>query len=210
VNKRTDNTRINFPQQAAAPHLFTFFTTNGYDGFADNKGGWNREVKGWVQTDSQIFPGTTFAPLSARGGAQYDIKIQWLLDEGNWWLFVLDRWIGYYPGSLFGAGTDASRSLQAEASQINFYGEIYDSHSQLTKTDMGSGNWPEAGWQQSAYIRNMQYTDTGGIERRYDGSAGIVVSDANRYRMNTDFQSSSSWESYMYLGGPGAGGVTGG
>lgn len=41
---------------------------------------------------------------------------------------MLDRWIGYYPSSLFGAGTDASRSLQTGASQINYDGEIYDSY----------------------------------------------------------------------------------
>lgn len=75
---------------------------------------------------------------------------------------------------------------------------------------MGSGNWPEAGWQQSGYIRNMVYTDLGGADQKYDGSRGIVISDTNRYRMVADFQSQSNWGSYMYLGGPGAGGVIGG
>jgi hypothetical protein len=108
--------RINYPNQVSPPHLFTFFTTDGYQSTANNKGGWNRDVAGWVQVDTQIFPGTTFAPLSTRGGAQYDVKIQWLLDgANNWWLFVLDRWIGYYPGTLFSAGTDAGRSLQSGA-----------------------------------------------------------------------------------------------
>ena len=203
----TKDIRINWIQQKSQPHLFTFFTTDGYGGFANNKGGWNQDVTGWVQTDSQIFPGTAFSPLSTRGGTQYDIKIQWRLDNGNWWLFVLDRWIGYYPGSLFGAGTDPNKSLQTGSNQINFYGEIYDSHPQLTKTDMGSGNWPEAGWQQSAYIRNIVYADSNGADQRYDGSRGIVVSDSNRYRMVTNFQGQTSWGSNIYLGGPGAGGA---
>ncbi|KAF2475934.1 DUF239-domain-containing protein [Lindgomyces ingoldianus] len=198
---------INYPAQVSAPHLFTYFTTDGYASTANNKGGWNREVAGWIQYDSQIYPGTSFAPLSTRGGTQYDIKIQWLLSNGNWWLFVLDRWIGYYPASLFGAGTDPNKSLQTESSQIFYYGEIFDNHPQLTTTDMGSGNWPEAGWQQSAYIRNMVYTDTSGVDQRYDGSGSIVVSDSNRYRMDAEYQSQTSWGSYMYLGGPGAGGV---
>jgi hypothetical protein len=199
--------RINYPNQISPPHLFTFYTTDGYATIANNKGGWNRDVAGWVQVDKQIFPGTTFSPLSTRGGAQYDIKIQWLLDNGNWWLFVLDRWIGYYPASLFGAGTDASRSLQTGANQINFYGEIYDSHPQPTKTDMGSGNWPEAGWQQSAYIRNMVYTDSQGAQQTYDGSRGIVVSDTGRYRMAANWGNTGTWGAHMYLGGPGAGGA---
>ncbi|KAF2657039.1 hypothetical protein K491DRAFT_691406 [Lophiostoma macrostomum CBS 122681] len=198
---------INYPGQIASPHLFTFFTTDGYASNADNKGGWNRDVAGWVQYDSSIFPGTSFSPLSTRGGTQYEIKIEWLLSSGNWWLFVLDRWIGYYPATLFGAGTDAGSSLQTQGNAINYYGEIYDSHPQLTTTDMGSGNWPEAGWQQSAYIRNMVYTDLNGNDQRYDGSAGQVVSDTNRYRMTPHYQDTGSWSSYMYLGGPGAGGV---
>jgi hypothetical protein len=199
--------RINYPNQVAAPHLFVYFTTDGYSSNADNKGGWNRDVQGWVQTDTSIFPGVSFSPLSTRGGAQYDLKIQWLLYQGNWWLFVLDRWIGYYPATLFGAGTDASRSLQQGASHCYYYGEIYDSHPQLTRTDMGSGNFPEAGFGQSAYIRNQVYTDTGGADQAYDGSRGVVVSDSGRYRLSAAWNSGTTWGSYFYLGGPGAGGV---
>lgn len=159
--------------------------------------------------DSQIYPGVTFTPLSTIGGAQYDLKIQWLLYQGNWWLFVLDRWIGYYPASLFGANTDASNSLQQGADAINYYGEIYDSHQNPTSTDMGSGSFPDQGYGKSAYIRNMVYTDTSGADKKYDGSRGIVVSDTNRYQLSADWQGTSSWGSYMYLGGPGAGGKIG-
>lgn len=151
----------------------------------------------------------SFTPLSTIGGAQYDIKIQWLLYQGNWWLFVLDRWIGYYPASLFGANTDASNSLQQGADAINYYGEIYDSHASLTTTDMGSGHFPDQGYGKSAYIRNMVYTDSNGNDQRYDGSRGIVVSDTNRYQMKADWSSTGSWGSYMYLGGPGAGRLVG-
>ncbi|KAF2738355.1 DUF239-domain-containing protein [Polyplosphaeria fusca] len=201
---------INYPAQIASPHLFTFFTTDGYSSNADNTGGWNRDVGGWVQVDTEIFPGTPFGPFSTRGGTQYDMEIQYWLYEGNWWLFVLDRWIGYYPASLFGAGTTASQSLQTFSDHIHYYGEIYDSHAQLTTTDMGSGSFPEAGFGQSAYIRNMFYIDTGDVLQTYDGSAGTVVSDTNRYRMVADYHSSTNFQSYMFLGGPGAGGVVDG
>src|SRR5690349_8281544 len=46
------------------PHLFTFYTTNGYSEEGDNKGGYNDDVDGWVQYDDTIFPGTTFVPYS--------------------------------------------------------------------------------------------------------------------------------------------------
>jgi hypothetical protein len=173
-------------------------------------GGWNRDVAGWVQTDSQIFPGTTFSTLSTVGGTQYDIQIRYQLYNDNWWLFVLDRWIGYYPASLFRASTDSSRSLASGSTQINYYGEIYNSQNDVTRTDMGSGHWPEEGWQKSAYIRNMLYTDTGGNDQKYDGSRGVIVSDTNRYRLTADWSGSSSWGAYMYLGGPGQGSVING
>lgn len=163
-------------------------------------------MAGWVQVDDTIFPGTTFSPLSTRGGDQYALKISYLLYEGNWWLYVSDRWIGYYPASMFGADTDASRSLQVQASGIFYYGEIYDSHPEYTTTDMGSGAWPEAGFGQSAFIQDMVYTDLNGNDQRYEGSDGIVISDSNRYRMDAEFDSQTTWNSYMFLGGPGAGG----
>ncbi|KAF2111831.1 hypothetical protein BDV96DRAFT_690195 [Lophiotrema nucula] len=199
---------INYPAQIQSPHLFTFFTTDGYQTLADNKGGWNRDVAGWVQVDSQIFPGTAFGPLSVRGGAQYEIKIQYLLYQGNWWLWALDRWIGYYPASLFSNGTPAAGSLADHSDHIHYYGEIYDSHPQLTKTDMGSGNFPEAGFGQAAFMRKLVYTDTNEADQYYDGSGAIIVSDTNRYRMVTQFGNRDDWGSYMYLGGPGAGGQT--
>lgn len=74
---------------------------------------------------------------------------------------------------------------------------------------MGSGAFPDQGYGQSAYIRNMVYTDSNGNDQKYDGSRGIVVSDTNRYRMSADWSGSGSWGSYMYLGGPGAGGQIG-
>jgi hypothetical protein len=72
---------------------------------------------------------------------------------------------------------------------------------------MGSGNWPEAGWTQSAYIRRMLYTDVNQNDQRYNGAAGQVVSDTNRYRLVANYGDTGDWGSNMYLGGPGAGGV---
>ncbi|KAF2705489.1 hypothetical protein K504DRAFT_387988 [Pleomassaria siparia CBS 279.74] len=200
---------INYPGQIRDPHIFTFFTTDGYGSFADNTGGWNSDVRGWVQYDSVIYPGYVFTTLSTYGGTQYEVKIQWLFSGGNWWLWVLDRWIGYYPGSLFSANTDAARSLATKSNRINFYGEIYDSHPTLTTTDMGSGNFADRSFGSSCFIRQVAYTNTLSVDQSYDGSAGRVVSDTSRYSLAT-FLDSGDWGSYMYLGGPGAGGIVNG
>lgn len=202
---------INYPAQIGSPHLFTFYTTNGYSSIGNNQSGWNRDVTGWVQVDGTIFPGTVFAPNSTDGGTQYELTIRYYLYQGNWWLRVGDTYIGYYPGSLFSANeSNAGATLATSSDLIDFYGEIYNSETTQTTTDMGSGRFPETGWTHSAYIREIAYTNTSDGDVAYNGSAETSISDSNRYRSVTDYSGTSSWGSYMYLGGPGAGGVTGG
>jgi hypothetical protein len=83
------------------PHLFVYYTTNGYSSDGDNVGGYNTDVDGWVQVDDTIFPGSTFTPYSTRGGNQQKISIKYQLFNDNWWFNCQGRWIGYYPASLF-------------------------------------------------------------------------------------------------------------
>jgi hypothetical protein len=199
---------INYPAQVQQPHLFTFYTTNGYFQAGDNVGGWNTDVKGWVQTDATIHPGTVFSPLSVDGGAQYDIKLQYTLYQDNWWLFVRDRYIGYYPAQLFRANRP-DQTLASGADQINFYGEIFDADGGATTSDMGSGEFSQTRFGHSAYIRNIKYQSNSG-DVIYDGGAQIFISDPNRYNLEAHFNSGDpNWGSYFWVGGPGAGGVIG-
>ncbi|MGA7274307.1 MAG: neprosin family prolyl endopeptidase, partial [Candidatus Udaeobacter sp.] len=46
------------------PHLFVYYTTNGYKKDGDNLGGYNQLVDGWVQHSSAVYPGTGWSPLS--------------------------------------------------------------------------------------------------------------------------------------------------
>lgn len=145
---------INYPNQVSQPHIFTYYTTNGYSSEGDDIGGWNQDVAGWVQVDSTYFPGTAFSSISTIGGTQYDMTMQYMLYENNWWLWVIDRWMGYYPASLYSNGITGT-SLATGSNVIFFYGEIYNGENALTTTDMGSGNFAETGWQYSGYIHNM-------------------------------------------------------
>ncbi|KAI0967017.1 hypothetical protein F4678DRAFT_447167 [Xylaria arbuscula] len=200
---------INYPDQIADPHLFSYFTTNGYSADGDNVGGWNRDSAGWVQTDSDLYPGISFSPLSTDGGDQYELEIGYTLSGGNWWLWALDRYIGYYPASLFSQGVNAADTLADHSDVIDFYGEIYNSETAVTTTDMGSGEFPDAGYGKSAYIHNIVYVDGNGNYVDYNGQDQLVVSDTSRYNLNPSWSSGSSWGSYFYLGGPGAGGQIG-
>jgi len=161
---------IVFPDQVSQPHIFTFFTTNGYTSDGNNISGWNRNVTGWVQVDSTYFPGTVFSSLSTINGTQYDIAMQYQLYEGNWWLQVIDRYvfmfryllkqdqqyrvrtimrlytdhnysfIGYYPGSLFSAATRGGPSLANKSDTIYFYGEVAQSENEGPPTNSDMGS----------------------------------------------------------------------
>lgn len=192
------------------PFLFTYYTTNGYSQQGDNKGGYNSFQAGWVQVDKDIYPGIHFGPLSQRGGAQYEFTLQYQLFQGNWWLYVGDRFIGYYPASVFSQGVDPNQTLATHSDVILFYGEVVNSQDGLTTTDMGSGNFPESGFGQAAYIRNIIYIDEAGNGQGYDAHGAFVISDTNRYRLQDHWNSGTDWGSHMFLGGPGAGGVVGG
>jgi Neprosin len=55
------------------PHLFTYFTTNGYGPGGDNLGGYNRLQAGWKQYHASIFPGVLLSPVSVINGAQVEL-----------------------------------------------------------------------------------------------------------------------------------------
>jgi neprosin-like protein len=184
------------------PHLFVYYTTNGYTSSGDNVGGYNRDVDGWVQYSSSIFPETRFSPMSTRGGAQYKIVLKVQLYQGNWWVRCNGEWIGYYPASLY-----STSGLRSKADKIAWYGEVVDSsdHSGDTKTDMGSGYYSSAGWTYSGYMHNLKYqSGTAGSMSTYTGGSSLVTNSL-WYDVETHFSSGGTWESYMWLGGPGAG-----
>ena len=182
------------------PHLFVFYTTNGYTERGDNKGGYNQDVDGWVQYSSTIFPAALSTPVSTFGGTQYILNLKWQLWQGNWWFRVNGTWIGYYPASLFN-----STGLRSEAEKVAWYGEIVDSgdHAGTTRTDMGNGHWPYEGWQRCAYMSNLSYqSGTGGQMARYNPGT-VYASHPSCYGIESHFDNTGSWGPYFWWGGSG-------
>jgi hypothetical protein len=192
-----------------ASHLFTYFTVNGYTTGGDNLGGYDRDVAGWVQYSSTVFPGTVFTPYSSQGGTQTSIGIRYQLYQGNWWLAVNGAFIGYYPASLYAKNGSTNGTLGNNGTGIGWWGEVYDDGTQSggrTTTDMGSGQFPSAGWTYSAFMNNLTYqSDTNGTLVNYNGANGIVEEDPDMYQIQGDWNSGSSWGSYAWVGGPGSG-----
>ncbi|EPE36429.1 carboxyl-terminal proteinase [Glarea lozoyensis ATCC 20868] len=201
---------INWKQQVAQPHLFTYYTSNNYVQEGNNQGGWNTDFTGWVQVDPTIHPGSVFTPLSIDGGAQNDLKIEYNLHKGNWWLAVEDKWIGYYPGSLFSTPSSdpASSTLAGGSDTIYFYGEVTNNEETLTTTDMGSGEFANKGYGKAGYIFNIAYTNPQNVSKPFNGP--WRDSDTSRYTHESHFLSGTKRGSYAFIGGPGAGGKIGG
>lgn len=190
------------------PHLFTYYTNNGYGPSGNNQGGYNRQFAGWVQYSPSYFPGILLTPASTWGGAQYEISMKYQLykEPGtnvlNWWLAVNGNWIGYYPGSLFSGG------LENKVEWVGSGGEVYSSlaNPAQTKDQMGSGWQAALGWTKAAYLRNLRtQSDLNGTMANNNGVATADIatsSGADPYTIQMHMNSGGSWDSYFYVGGP--------
>jgi hypothetical protein len=179
------------------PHVFIYFTTNGYLDDDDLLGGYNQDIDGWNQISSTRYPGGRVTQVSTFGGEQFEFAIKAQLHQGNWWISVNGDYMGFYPGTLF-----HQFGLRSQAATAGWGGEVYDApgHAGTTETDMGSGKFPFEGFAQAAYIRNMSYqSDPGGTMKPMD--YWPAVSNTDCYDMFSDFD--ASWGRYMYWGGTG-------
>ena len=186
-----------------APHLFVYYTTNGYANDADNQGGYNMDVDGWVQHDTLIFPGSTFAPLSVVDGDQRKIRLKYQLFENNWWLSCQGRWVGYYPARLFMGNQSVFSTLGDHADTIAFWGEVSSRRSSATQSDMGSGRFPAEGWRKAAYFHHLLLqADRAGKMTRFTGTDSRT--DDTLYDIDLEVKQAGSWGSFAFVGGPGA------
>jgi hypothetical protein len=123
-------------------HLFSWFTTTGWTKQDDWVGGYDTDYAGWVQFDRSIYPGAVILGHSQVDGSQAVLSMQFELWNGDWWLAVNGRWIGYYAGALFGSAGDDT--LASSANRALAGGEVYTSRNppSSTTTQMGSGHYP--------------------------------------------------------------------
>ncbi len=170
------------------PHLFVYYTTNGYTNPGNNLGGYNRQVNGWQQVSHKTFPGDAFI-----SGSELYVWVH--MYGGNWWVNVNGEWMGYYPGGLF-----APAGLGTAASSVSWYGEILDYRNDNTATYTQMGNGLFAGTS-AAYMRNIQVES---INQQLLYSPNSAWADKpNCYSIESHATSGTTWGSYFYFGGPG-------
>jgi hypothetical protein len=70
---------------------------------------------------------------------------------------------------------------------------------------MSSGYWAEYRWPWSAYMLSLRYqSGTNGGMSQYNADT-VFTSDTDLYDLENHMNSGTTWDSYFWLGGPGAG-----
>jgi hypothetical protein len=93
-------------------------------------------------------------PVSEVGGAQEEHLMAIVQSASDdWWIIYKGDVLGYYPASLF-------TMLNGGACGAAWYGEIFNyTPGSSPETEMGSGQFPEAGMPNIAYVRYPMYYD---------------------------------------------------
>ncbi|CAM4126608.1 neprosin family prolyl endopeptidase [Corallococcus exiguus] len=143
------------------------------------------DAAGFVQVHGVYGPGM---PLSSYYG--YSVQQYIRYDNGNWWIWFNDAWVGYFPGTLWN-GQFTSGDM------AHFYGEVYSAQSRVPPlTDMGTGQF--SGTFGTAYMQGMCIHTT--------GPNCTYVTDGWPFQTNAAYYSLSYWNgSYMEFGGNGGG-----
>ncbi|XP_068658808.1 protein neprosin-like isoform X2 [Aristolochia californica] len=173
------------------PRLFIYWTVDRYD----KTGCFNTLCPGFVTVHPRTPLGGTFGQMSSPGGDQYFMRIKIVKEKLDWWLYVNDRVIGFWPQQIF-------NHLNEKAEKVGWGGEVYSSEGK-NFPPMGSGAYSKEGWQQACFIKKIQVVN--GNNQYLDGPRDTdTFVDRNCYSLtdngvNTD----PNWRRYIYFGGPG-------
>lgn len=180
------------------PRLFVYWTANGYK----NSGCYDLSCAGFVQVSNKVLLGGSFSTstISSLGGQQYEIKYQVFKDDGtgDWWLQLNDEYVGYWPKNIYVNKPFDYSNL------IEWGGEIVDDEysdgNEHTTTEMGSGQFPNEGYGEAAYLRNLQYIDIN--NNLVDAPFYVAAAQPKCYNAvkGTGYP---NWRSFFFYGGKG-------
>lgn len=93
---------------------------------------------------------------------------------------------------------------------MDWYGEVYADPAALAKieqtwtwTDMGSGQFANAGFGQAANFRNPYYVDLSGKYQWPDNPIDVAGYNPKCYTKTALASLPSPWDMFFYVGGPG-------
>ncbi|CAI8608738.1 unnamed protein product [Vicia faba] len=172
--------------------FFIFWTADAYRNSC-----YNLQCPGFVQTNKDIAFGAAISPISTYNGKQFKISLSVWKDvkTGNWWLRYGYKNVGYWPSSLF-------TNLKDVASKVHWGGEILnEQYPKASSIQMGSGHFPEEGWQKAAYFNNINVLNS---KRDYwvqPTNLQNYADSPNCYNVKGGV--SRNWGTFFYYGGPG-------
>ena len=107
-----------------------------------------------MQTDSSVTFGSPWSSssYSVVGGKQEEISFAYYLFQNNWWYYVQDTAIGYFPTSVYNGG-----AMSQYATEIDYGGEVSNNNGATANPTMGSGQFADQGYKNAAYHRNISY-----------------------------------------------------
>jgi len=140
-----------------APTFFVYWTSDNYR----HTGCINLACPGFVQTNSKMVLGGSITPVSTYNNKdqhEITISIERNTLSGNWWLYVQDMTLGYWPDTIF------TSFLGKSADGVSWGGQVLNTNpnGHHTTTQMGSGHFASEGYGKASFIRSLGYRDTNG------------------------------------------------
>ncbi|KAG9440834.1 hypothetical protein H6P81_020999 [Aristolochia fimbriata] len=174
------------------PRLFIYWTSDGYS----KTGCFNTLCSGFVSVHKQVPIGAAITPVSTEGGDQFAVRISVWKDPTEWWLYINDEVVGFWPEKFF-------NHLNKKADKVMWGGEVY-SRNDRELPPMGSGVAPggrdDDGFKKACYIRDINIVNDKNeyVEAPEDA---IQYNDRSKCYRLIDLGINRTWRRSFYFGG---------
>ncbi|GLJ13030.1 hypothetical protein SUGI_0203660 [Cryptomeria japonica] len=177
-----------------------FFIRWTADGF-QKTGCYDQKCPGFVLAkNAPLYPGEAFKEVSIYGNKEKQVELGIAIqyearNPPAWVVYVGSKEVGYLPANLV-------PDILPKINTVKWGGEVMVvANFPQSKLDMGSGRFPEGGYPNAAYVRDMDVFKAGG-KRMYGGSFQYMQSRPYCYRVG-DKDGPSTWGTHIFYGGPG-------
>ncbi|KAK2376327.1 hypothetical protein QL285_077127 [Trifolium repens] len=141
----------------------------GWESDNFTRGCTNLQCQGFVQTDKSIILGQSFNQTSTIDGLVVELPLAILQDpkNKNWYIYIGNKEIGYYPASLF--------SNMKSANQVMWMGKtITPTH--IPCPPMGSGVKPNGVLGHACYFKNLAFVNDSRKHQTLEKDMGQIQS----------------------------------
>ncbi|XP_058746323.1 protein neprosin-like [Vicia villosa] len=154
--------------QDSKTHLYIAWTSNNFE-----KGCTNLQCPGFIQTDKSIIIGKSFNQTSTIDKFPVELSLAILQDSStkNWWIYINEKKIGYYPSSLF--------SNMTLANQIVWIGKTTNP-TNTPSPPMGYGVKPNGVFGHACHFKKLAFVNNSRMQQSVTKDMGEVRSSNNQ------------------------------